>query len=193
MPETQTPEERQKRTVWLIAGGGASLLIPLLGALCLNKCGDPGVKSSGNSGSLFERREYGARKITPSQTVTLPAPSQSSLPTAGAAQKSVGSSLDFVKSGAELREKISAEAQEAATQSPPAAPASKPEATPASKSSGKPGKKPFTMPKLQSSGNFSNFGSGAPRAGAKKADGQNLQELLKNLPPGAMPGAAGAP
>ncbi len=204
--EPAAPEGRRKRTIWLLAGGAASLLIPLAGAIYLHLSENAGAPGPSGRSDLFERREDADQKITPTQTVVppsalLPPPPRSGV--AGAAEKPSASSLDFIKGSDELKARIAdskaAAAAPAAPPAPPAPVAAVAESTPTAKpvKPVKPGKKAFTMPKLQPSRGFTNFGSGsgaksgapgapgAAGAAAGAAGGQNSQDILKSLPPGA--------
>ncbi len=193
--------ERRKRTVWLLIGGAASLLLPLLGALYLHLKESGGADGPSGRGDVFERRDSGEKKLVPSRAAVPPltTATRATPPAPGAASRdepSAGSSLDFVKPGAEMAAKFSdnpkpAPAGAAATAAPPAVdPAAAPAAaSPPAKTPGKKGKKDFAMPKLQPGRGFSpmgakNSGSRTPATAAPGA-GDDAQDLLKNLPPGA--------
>ncbi|MBI3565889.1 MAG: hypothetical protein HY079_11875 [Elusimicrobia bacterium] len=202
MPDADPNPERRKRTVWLIAGGAASLLLPLLGAVYLHISSTAGGAGPSGRNDVFERRDAGDKRLVPSQAAVpvsaLAAPPPSSLPTAGGqTQAAVGSSLDFIKPGAEMSSKFgdspkAATATAAAPAAPPPAAAAPAPAPAAAKTPAKKGKKEFAMPKLQPTRGFSSMGgkgghaapAGAAPAGAP-AGGGDAQDLLKNLPHGA--------
>lgn len=199
-PEQELSElDRRKRTVWLLAGGAASLILPLLGVAYLHWSSISGAPGPSGRNDVFERRDGGEKRITPTQTAVpvsaMMTPPPSSLPTAGKTEKPAGSSLDFIKSNEEMTAKV-ADPPKAATApaaAPAAAPASAvpaPAPSSAAKAPSKKGKKEFSMPKLQPSRGFTNFkgapagkGTAAPQGGAPA--GGDSQDLLKNLPPDA--------
>ncbi|MDE2511686.1 MAG: hypothetical protein KGL74_11245, partial [Elusimicrobia bacterium] len=113
---------RKKRTIWLLAGGAASLLLPLLGVIYLHWSSMSGGQGPTGRSDVFERREGGDRRITPSQTAVPSAgyavPPPSSLPTGGKTEQTAESSLDFVKPGQEMAGKPAAAAAQPAA--PPA-------------------------------------------------------------------------
>jgi hypothetical protein len=197
-PEQEAVEQiRKKKTVWLMAGGAASLLFPLLGAFYLHWSAGAGAQGPSGRSDVFERRDGGEKHITPSQTavpsVGQMAPAPTSLAT-GAKETPVGSSLDFIKSNDEMKNKVAVEPPKpaTATAAAPAAPAAAPAAPAApapAKTAAKKEKKEFSMPKLQPSRGFTNFGKGSSApAGAKGGSapqGANAQDLMKSLPPGA--------
>ncbi|MCM2305209.1 MAG: hypothetical protein NDJ72_10930, partial [Elusimicrobia bacterium] len=136
-PEQEALDARRKRTIWLMAGGAASLILPLLGVLYM-RMNEAKTARPPDSSVMFDRREKGEEKVNVSQTVTIvnpaaPAnPGQSSLPVAGGMTMTPapggGSSLDFVKGGANntyFQDKAAAPAPAAAP--PPTAPAAPPE------------------------------------------------------------------
>lgn len=174
--------ERATRTRWLLAGGAASLLLPLLGVVYLHFSGEGGAAAPSGRADLFERREGAERKIVPSQAV-IPAPSLVMPPpqaAPGASQaRAAGSSLDFIRPSSELAAKTAETPKAEATPAP--AVSTTPAPTAAKTKSAKNAKKPFTMPKLQPSRGFT--GMGGP--GKDAQSGQNPQDLMKNLPPGA--------
>ena len=205
-PEQEAQEGRKKRTLLLMAGGAASLILPLLGVVYI-KMSESKASRPPDSSVMFDRREGGEAKVNVSQAVTInsavavPA-GQSSLPVAGQAGMTPapggGSSLGFVKGSNDYFQDKAAEATKAA---PPAAPAAAPapasppaEAKTAAK---KGGPKPFAMPRLQGTKSISNnFKSNAPKGGSGLAgvadpqsgqDGADMNELLKNVPGGDNP------
>jgi hypothetical protein len=193
--ESDDPQYRRKKTVWLMAGGAASLLIPLAGAMYLHWSQNAGASGPSGRSDVFERREGEDRKIVPTQTAVVLSPPGLMAPSsaAGTTDKTAASSLDFIKSNADLQARIAdpkAAAAAPAVSTAPAAPAAA--AVAAAKKGDKKGKKAFAMPKLQPSRGFTNFGStgskGAASTGAQPgtAGGQSAQDMMKNLPPGAV-------
>ena len=187
-PAEAQPEDRRKRTIWLLSGGAASLLLPLAGLAYIHWTDTRPVPGPGGAADVFEHHE-GQGPLTPSQIT----PNVVSLPAKGASPKPV-SSLDFIKSDPEFAARTAAappSGVQAAAQAPAenAASASTATATaataPAKK--GAAAKKNFAMPKLQPGRGFTSFGSGggAQNGAAGAAGGQNTQQMLQNLPPGA--------
>jgi hypothetical protein len=207
-PEQEVLDARRKRTIWLLAGGAVSLILPLLGVLYMRMT-EAKTARPPDSSVMFDRREKGEEKVNVSQTVTIVAPAAangpaSSLPVAGGMTVTPapgsGSSLDFVKGGANnqyYQDKAAA---------PPAAPAAAPPAAPPPPAPPEPahkavaqkgGKKAFNMPKLQGTKSFSSFKgaspkpTGAPAGMTGVADpqagkgGGDMAEMLKNVPGGA--------
>ncbi|MFI5345098.1 MAG: hypothetical protein ACHQ51_01875 [Elusimicrobiota bacterium] len=196
-----TEQARKKRTIWLMAGGAASLLLPLLGVFYMHWSSLSGGQGPSGRNDVFERRDGGDKRITPSQTA-VPGPGlmspQAALPPVGRTESSGGSSLDFIKPGQEMAGKTpdpskaapAPAAPAAVAPAAPAAPAEPPAA--AAKTKAKKGKKEFSMPKLQPSRGFTNFGSGkggSTKGGAAAPQGGNsgggAQDMLNNLPPDA--------
>lgn len=200
MADADPNPERRKRTVWLIAGGAASLLLPLLGAVYLHVSSTAGAAGPSGRNDVFEHRDAGDKRLVPSQAAVpvsaLAAPPPSSLPAAGGqTQSAAGSSLDFIKPGAEMSSKFG-DAPKAATATaaapPPPVVAAPAPAPAAAKAPAKKGKKDFSMPKLQPTRGFSSMGGKGSAAGAKGAApggapgaGADSQDMLKNLPPEA--------
>jgi hypothetical protein len=209
-PEQEVLAVRRKRTIWLLAGGAASLILPLLGVLYMRMT-EAKTARPPDSSVTFERREKGEEKVNISQTVTIVAPAapgnpaQSSLPIAGGMTMTPapggGSSLDFVKGGANnsyFQDKAAAPpvgappAAAAPAAAPPGPVAEAPTKTVVQKS----GKKAFNMPKLQGTKGFSSFKGASPRpTGAPTgmtgvADpqagkgGGDMAEMLKGVPGG---------
>jgi cytoskeletal protein RodZ len=173
--EQETVEEqRRQRTRWLMAGGAASLLIPLLGALYLHWSDSAVAPKPSNRNDVFERHEGGERRSAPPQ---LPAPSPAAK-TRPAVSK--GSSLDFIDPGEDMRARVNPAVAPASTAAPTIAPAAPAPTAPKAKQ----GPKAFSPPKLQKSRGFSNM---KPSQKASAADSQtpDTQDLLKNLPAGA--------
>jgi len=170
----------------------------LAGAVYLHWSQNAGASGPSGRSDVFERREGEERKIIPTQTAVVLSPPGLMAPSRGAgaavaADKTEASSLDFIKSNADMQARI-ADPKAAAPAAPavsttPAAPAAV-AAAPGKKGS-KQGKKAFTMPKLQPSRGFTNFGTtgakgpGAAGVQAGTGGGQNPQDILKNLPPGS--------
>ena len=179
IPE-QEPPERKKKTVWLLVAGAASLLIPLAGAVYLHWSQNAGAAGPSGRNDVFERRDGEDHKIVPTQTAVVNSPSALMSPTpsgiSGVAGKPAGSSLDFIKGNTELQARINDSKVAAGPAAPaaataPAAPAAvDPAPAPvAAAKTGKPGKKPFTMPKLQTSRGFTTMGSTGSKGGAAGA------------------------
>ncbi|MFI5363604.1 MAG: hypothetical protein ACHQ49_16685 [Elusimicrobiota bacterium] len=185
--EQEAPEDRRKKTLWLLAAGAASLLIPLAGALYIHWRDNPAGGSPTARADVFERREGEERKITPSQTAVVLAPPAQSRP-APAAAAAGGSSLDFIKGGADMQGKA-AEPKAAAAPAPAPAAAAPPAVAAPAKAAAATAKKPFNAPRLQPTRGFTHLGStpGAANGGAAPgtSGGQNTQGLLNNLPPGS--------
>lgn len=209
-PEQEVLDGRRKRTIWLMAAGAASLVLPLLGVLYMRMSEAKGTRPP-DSSVMFDRREKGETKVNVSQAVTIVAPAAqtgaSSLPVAGGMTAvpvpGGGSSLDFVKGGAsnayfQDKDKSAAPPAEAAPPPPPppvAGPSGPIE--PAAKTvAQKGGKKAFNMPKLQGTKQISNFKGASPKpTGAPSGmtgvadpqagkDGGDMADLLKNVPGG---------
>ena len=205
-PEEEALAVRSKRTTWLMAGGAASLLLPLLGVVYI-RMSEAKTARPPDSSVTFDRRESGDAKVNVSQTVTImtPAgqanPNSSSLPTAGGPTMTPaagGSSLDFVTRGANntyFQDKQAAAAPAASTPTAPA-PVAAPEPAPEPKAIAKKGgKKVFSMPKLQGTKGFSSFKGASPKpTGAKgmtgvadpqAGGGGDMADMLKGVPGGA--------
>jgi hypothetical protein len=190
--ELDPQQERRKKTTWLLAVGGASLLLPLAGIAYVHWSEANAPTGPGEHSDVFERRD-GLGPLKPSQTVVPNAMSATANPGGAGA-----SSLDFIRAGADYRAAVAAPvstaaavAAVAAAPAPAAAPSPAPAAT---KKPAANGKKAFVMPKLQPTRGFSNFGKGttlptpgaanpAPAAGGGD---QATQQMLQNLPPGAQ-------
>ncbi|NNN06210.1 MAG: hypothetical protein HKL90_09955 [Elusimicrobia bacterium] len=185
-PSQSAALERQKKTRLLIIGGAASLVLPLLGAAYLYWADSKPAHGLSGRSDVFERREDGG-PVVPSRTV-LAVPNAP--PAGGTAGAKPPSSLDFIKADPDFqtRPASAAAAAPAAKAAATAAPATaKSVATPQKSAAAK---KAFVMPKLQPTRGFSNnFGSsGAAAAGTAPAgngNGQDVQQILQNLPPGA--------
>ncbi len=194
--EQEARQERRKKTLWLMAAGAAALLVPLAGltaAVYLHWSRNTGAAGPRVRGDVFERREGNDRKITPTQTVSMTSRSALTTPPpsgaiVGVMAKQTASSLDFIKSNAEIQALIAnSKATIPAASTAPISRAAAPPQVAKGRNGGKTGKKAFTMPKLQHSRGFTKMGASGANAGAQlgNADGQNIQDLLKNLPPGA--------
>lgn len=205
-PEEEALEARRKRTIWLMAGGAASLVLPLLGVVYI-KMTEAKTARLPDSSVMFDRREKGDMKVNVSQTVTIvnPAgqanPNATSLPIAGGQTVTTavgGSSLDFVKGGANntYYQDKPAVTPPAVTTAPAAPPVVVPEPAPAPKSvAKKSGKKAFSIPKLQGTKGFSSFKGASPKPTGGQgmtgiADpqagkgGSDEEDLIKNIPGG---------
>ena len=179
--------ERKKRTIWLLAVGSLLLIIPLLGVLYLHMNEGASASSSSGRGDLFQRRDSGDRQIVPSQAaVVLPSTLAKAPSPTDARQKPVSSSLDFIKSGDDSQAP-SADTPKISAPAPSPAPAAAASTAPpaAAKSPAKSVKKAFAPPKLKSTSGFSNFKSGKSGKSPEAQAGQNPEDVLKNLPPGA--------
>jgi pyruvate/2-oxoglutarate dehydrogenase complex dihydrolipoamide acyltransferase (E2) component len=165
----------------------------LAGIAYLHWSDSHGPAGPGDHSDVFERREGTAGPLKPSQTVVPNVMSAS-----GANAGKAPSSLDFIRAGDDFRA-ATAPPPAASTAAAAAAPAAAAPAAAPSPSAKKPAasaaasKKNFTMPKLQPTRGFTNFGAGtalpAPGAAAPAAasgGGQNMQQMLQNLPPGAQ-------
>jgi hypothetical protein len=185
--------DRKKRTLLLIAGGAVSLILPACGAVYLYMK-ESGESRAPNSSVMFERREAGDAKVAITQAVTInpgaeglataavPAGMGSSMPS-GAPQTTAGGSLGMVKGDGDFLEgDKKAEAPAASTQTAAAKAPPVEEGGPiAAKKGQKAGPKPFAMPKLQGGKGFTSFKGVAPKGGG----GGGMDDMLKNLPPGA--------
>lgn len=181
---------RRKKTTWLLAVGGATLLLPLAGVAYLHWNEAHAPTGPGDHSDVFERREGMAEPLKPSQTVV------PNVMTAANAAKAP-SSLDFIRAGDDYRAAVAAPV--VASTVAAAAPATATAASPAAAAKKKPAaaastKKTFTMPKLQPTRGFTNFSQGAAlpapgaanAAAASGANSQTTQQMLQNLPPGAQ-------
>lgn len=192
------PQERKKLTIWLIAGGVASLLLPLLAVIYLRITESRAVPGPSGRNDLFEHRDGSEAKLTPSQPVVIPRSQAASPPPFADARPAApgGSSLDFIKTNAETRPPASAPPPVAAqAPAPPPEPAVAAKST--SKTAAKGAKKDFAMPKLHATKGFASFTKGGKDAKKGKnapqdtstldprgaGGGQNMSEMLKNLPP----------
>lgn len=204
-PEQEVLDARKKRTILLLAGGAASLVLPLLGVVYI-RLSEAKTARPPDSSVMFDRRESGDEKVNVSQTVTIIAPASpggpgsSSLPVAGGPTvTTTGSSLDFVKhattTGYYGDKQAAAAPPAASTQAAPAGPIAAPEAEAPKVSDRKAGgKKAFAMPKLQGTKGFSSFkgkspkptgGAGMAGVAAPAGKSDDMEELLKNVPGGA--------
>jgi hypothetical protein len=185
-PEHDAQEsERRKKTMWLLIGGAASLLLPLLGALYMRWAENAAPASAGNRSDVFQRRDQDDSKVVPTRTVVVPpmAAPPPSAPALGSAPPAE-SSLDFIKPAEELEAKPAP--AKAAAAAPAAKTAAAPPPSPVAKTRAKSVRKAFTMPKLQPTRGFTKFGSsGSSAQGQGSSGGQSAQDMLKNLPPGA--------
>ncbi|HEX4046664.1 MAG TPA: hypothetical protein VH309_02460, partial [Elusimicrobiota bacterium] len=122
-PDQEAPEDRKKKTVWLLAGGAVSLLIPLAGAIYLHVRQNAGSSGPTGRSDIFERREGGDAKIVPTQSAVVTSPSALTAPPPsgmmGAVDKPPVSSLDFIKANPDLEARL-ADSKAAARAGPPA-------------------------------------------------------------------------
>jgi len=184
-------DDRRKRTIWLLSGGAASLLLPLAGLAYIHWADTRPVPGPEGASDVFEHHD-GQGPVIPSQIT----PNVVALPPGGGAAAKPVSSLDFVKPDPEFTARASAAAAAAsgtaaAPVAAPATAASTATATAAAvsaKQTAASSKKQFVMPKLQPGRGFTSFGStGAGSSAAQQggaASGANAQQLM-NLPPGA--------
>ena len=206
-PEEEVLAARKKRTILLLAGGTASLVLPLLGIVYI-KLSEAKTARPPDSTVMFDRRENGEAKVNVSQTVTIINPSgpagsaASSLPVAGGQTMTPvpgGSSLDFVKGGANntyYQDKAAAAAPPAASTRAAVTPVVVPEPEPEPKTVAKKGgKKAFSMPKLQGTKGFSSFKGASPKptgapggmtgvADPQAGGGGDMADMLKGIPGG---------
>lgn len=160
-------ESRNKRTVWLLAGAGASLLLPLLGLFYI-RASESQSAHPPSGAVMFDRREPGESKVS----AYIAAPPLVK-PTRAAAPVKENSSLRFIKGSGDYFKDNAAETPK--TSEPEI---SSPEPASA-KAPAKGSKKSFNMPKLQGVKTFNSFKKGSSQPAANEAD------ILKNLPPGA--------
>ncbi len=184
MPDLEVEKGRAQFTLWLVIGGAASLLLPLLGVVYI-ALNEPKTALPPDSMVMFERRENGQAKVTASQTVAIARPA----PVAGSATAPSTSSLDFIKNGVDNTYFRDA-APVASTQTAPAV-----VVKPASKDAvHKDKKKAFNIPKLQGTKGFSSFKGASPKptggqgltgiAESQDGKGGDMADLLKNVPGG---------
>ncbi len=182
-------QARGQRRRWLVVGGIASLVLPLLGVAYIywNEA-RPAPGPSGRS-DMFEQREGGG-PLQPSRAAAGVVETPRAPVSSGKSPAPVRSSLDFIKSDPDFQTKPAAPSVAPAPAKAPA-PAPTPSAPTAAKKTPLASKKPFVMPKLQPTNGFLNFGSatrpaaGAAGSGASGGSAQDTQQLLQNLPPGA--------
>jgi len=197
--------QRNRRTLYLLAGGAASLLIPLLGVLYI-RMSDTSAAPAGNTPHAFARHDPADRlkaATTPAPSVR-PAPSSlSAAPPApgsqGAVERPTGDSLGFIKGSGEYFP----------TEAPQAAPApAKTEAQPAQpgaetaqqevgipnprKAADKPGTRAFVQPRLSDSKYSVRPFSITPAATGKGGQGMAKPGGAgQGAPPGGMPDMGG--
>jgi hypothetical protein len=187
--------DRRKRTLWLLSGGAASLLLPLAGLAYLHWSDTRPVPGPGGSADVFEHHE-GQGPVVPSQAM----PNVVAMRPAGGSQKPV-SSLDFIRPDPMFATHGPAPAAAAAAAAAPPSGTTAPgiafapaasSGTAASQKTAASGKKPFVMPKLQTGRGFMSFGSSgsgssaAAAPGAAAAGGGQNAPAMQNLPPGAQ-------
>ncbi len=189
-PLQDVPPERRKRTLLLLSAGGASLLLPLAGLAYLHWSDTRPVPGPEGAADVFEHHE-GQGPLVPTQAM----PNVMAQTPAGGSQKLV-SSLDFVKADPDFAARaavVPANAHPAASAAAPAAStATAASAAPAVKKTAANAKKQFLMPKLHTGRGFMSFGStgggGAANSGAAASGAAPTaqQQMLQNLPPGAV-------
>jgi len=193
--------ERNRRTFYLLLGGAASLLIPLLGVLYI-RLTESSALPGGATSHAFAHREAQADRIRAAATPAPPVPMAPAPGTAGGApvQTTAGDSLGFVKGGSEYYPTEPATPVAAPQQTeapPPVAKADPPQDdAAANKKPIKPGPKPFQQPKLQGSkfgGGFSNGFSGNKQfgVGGRNQPQGGMPQQGQQLPPGGMPDVSG--
>ncbi|MDX6770076.1 MAG: hypothetical protein SF051_11130 [Elusimicrobiota bacterium] len=199
------PEEaaRRKKTLLLLAGGALSLVLPLLGVFYLRWKESREVIQQKDAAGVFQQRE-GERRIVPSNApamaaaVALGAPAQAPsappppvmtpLPGGSGGGTASGGSLGFIKPSDDYFKDKPAEVAPPKKEEPVKAAPPPEEPKPAPKTAKtKPGKKPFVMPKLNTTKGFTSFKRNQPGAQAPDdaGDDTDMSEMLKNLPPGA--------
>lgn len=185
---------RSRRTLFLLLGGAASLLLPL-GAILYLKLTDPSAGRNGPQAAvLFEKRGYDGQsasnsKITPAMTPAV----NGGLPNAPAGADGkpgvspavpAGSSLSMVRGGEDMYEKPApappppAPKPQVQAKAPPPPPEPEPEPAP------QPTARAFQPPKLKSSGNFTQFKSSwqnKQSAPSKTPQGQQAQQAAATL------------
>ncbi len=217
-PEGKDTAYRQKRTLLLLIGGIACLLLPLIWILYL-KLSEPQVLPTGLSASdIFTKRGGNsgeAGKISPaasaaapmafspapplpstSQEAALPAPNK-----AAATQSAAGQdSMAFIRGGQDYQEKTpppQPQVQAGTTTPPPPPPIPAPQPAARQKSSAKtaakPSPKPLVMPKLQGWSGPTAFGHNKPQKAAPQS-GALPQGSVAPAAAGLVPqGAGGLP
>ena len=187
--------QRNRRTLYLIMAGAASLLIPLLGVLYIRMGDTPATMTPGNIPHAFARRATQADRIKAAST---PAPPVSMVPVAGPAatarapgtqaapSASGGDSLGFIKGGAEYFPSEEPRPAAAPAQAETAPPAAKTEEADAAtkKKPAKPGPKPFVQPKLQATGSGGTFRN---LRGNKQLSPGAPNPAQGAMPPGGIP------
>jgi len=171
-------------TLWLMLGGAASLLLPLMAVAYLRWSESHSTPPPSGRNDLFEHRDSSERKIVPSQSAAAvsysPPPA---LPGSGErAAPASGSSLDFIRKGEDIPgepPEQTAQAPAARAQNPAQAPTQQ-TASQTNNGSTQSGnaqsgqnqsKKSFSTPKLQPS-SFTGFQSG----GSSKKGGHGSQK-----------------
>lgn len=199
------PEEaaRRKKTLLLLVGGAVSLIVPLLGVLYIRWTETRTTPKQADTHGVFEQRE-GERRITPpsapamSAAVAVGVPAQAAsapppplaavAPLPGSKSAEGSGSLGFIKpSGDYYTDKKAEPAPEPKKEEakPAAPPPEPPKAAAKTTAKAKPGKKPFAMPKLNTTKGFTSFKRNSPGGEAASDDSGDMSELMKNLPPGA--------
>ena len=178
------------------------MIIPLLGVLYIRWSENRGAPKQTDAQGVFQARE-GERRLTPpsapamSAAVAVGVPAQSpsaapppllSSPMPGAKSAEGSGSLGFIKPSEDYYSKTPQPAaepkKEEAKPAPPPTEAPKPAAKSAKSSA--PAKKPFAMPKLNTTKGFTSFKRNQPGAETPAEEGGDMSEMLKQLPPGAQ-------
>ncbi len=178
MPEEDLEEQEARRkrwTVYLVAGGVLSLLVPLLVVLYIRLSESPAAGPAAARPGFVPRENWGA-KVKPAVT---PAP------TAKSQAAPAGDSLGFVKGGSEYYPPAPARPAPEPVKAAAAPPALTPK--PEVKKTAATGYKPFTQPKLKLTNSKNPVGK--PPAGAPP----DINALLKNIPGAGSGGAPGMP
>lgn len=153
---------RNRRSLYLLMAGIASLLIPLLAVLYLRMSETGSRAAAVDSPGAFVRREGSTGRIKSASAAAMPLPplpaANPSLPKAAAYSPAAkNDSLGFIKGGSEYFPKEKPEAPPPPQITTQEQPAPEQKSAP-SKQKGKTAYKPFNPPKLQSTGSsFSNF------------------------------------
>ncbi len=188
-----------------MAGGAASLIIPLLGVLYIRWNETRTAPRQADAQGVFQQRE-GERRITPpaapamaaAVAVGVPAQSPSAPPTSmmptssplpGSKSAEGSGSLGFIKPSDDYYNKPAetpAPVEKKEEAKPAAAAPEEPKPEPKTAKKTKPAKKSFAMPKLNTTKGFTSFKRNAPGAQAAADEGGgDMADMLKNLPPGA--------
>lgn len=203
--------ERKRRTLYLMIGGAASLILPLLGALYI-RMSDTQVKGPGGSGgAIFARRGVDGSpqlKVVPVLSAAPAAGSSapSPAPIRQAAESQAGGSLGFIRGGSDYSDNkaappapAAAAPQKTEAAPAPAAPEQKETQIPQPKTTAKAAARPVNAPKLKPTKGFNTWGK--PGSGAKKNQNGEEQsgaapdmgEMMKKMGGGAGGAPGGMP